>query len=535
MNLLQRYRNLLAAIGIFCCGLFLFSIGLSQQEIVGFESRFYLFALEMWRHGLSWFPMTYGSSYPDYPVMSTLMIYAAAKLTGHLDKFSAVLPSAIAAAVTLAVTYLIGALHKPRWGLFAVFFMLLTNMFVMEARTISLDQYVAMVTALAFYLVYSGELSRCYKRLWFIPLLFAVGFAFRGPIGLVIPAGVVCIFYLLDKNFKKFFAAGFAALLTLVICSAVLLGIAYHVGGMSFVYDVIRMQVSGRLQDAVLPWYFYLYESIGAYALSYPLAILIGLGLLTHRKNVEQKFLMKLIGWALVILIGLSIPSGKKIRYVLAFAPALALLSAYLFAFTPQQKYFRVLKKLLFIFLFFIPAFCFVAVWRLEYIAALKNLQFAIPYLYLLIGLGILQIVSLILRKSEIAVVGLTTLTMMFVYIMAVEPVNLALNNTRDFVVKLEQLRHLNHQALAFYRENPDGMPIKYVLNMPVEEQPVFITSQEGLEQFHTPAIIVIDPDHFSQLPPALAAQFKVIDTGQVGHDVEQVIIRIPTGQQPSQ
>ena len=32
---------------------------LKPAEIIRFESRFYLFALEMWRHGISWFPTSY--------------------------------------------------------------------------------------------------------------------------------------------------------------------------------------------------------------------------------------------------------------------------------------------------------------------------------------------------------------------------------------------------------------------------------------------------------------------------------------------
>ncbi len=61
----SKRRALLDAVIIFFTGLLLFTIGLPHQEIIGFESRFYLFALEMWRHGVSGFPTTYQNSYPD--------------------------------------------------------------------------------------------------------------------------------------------------------------------------------------------------------------------------------------------------------------------------------------------------------------------------------------------------------------------------------------------------------------------------------------------------------------------------------------
>ena len=148
-------RPILEAIVLFCISMFAFLLGLNNQEIIGFESRFYLFALEMWRHGFSWFPTAYLKPYPDYPVTATLLIYSAAKLLGALSKFAAVLPSAIAAAITVSVTYLIGSLHSKRLGLSAVCFLFLTIMFLKTARSIALDMYPTLATVCCFYLVYS--------------------------------------------------------------------------------------------------------------------------------------------------------------------------------------------------------------------------------------------------------------------------------------------------------------------------------------------------------------------------------------------
>jgi len=96
--MLKQYT---APLSIFIVSLFLFTWGVNSQEIISFDSRFYLFALEMWRHGISWFPTTYLEPYPDYTVASTVLIYGAASLFGGLTKFTAVLPSAIAAAITV--------------------------------------------------------------------------------------------------------------------------------------------------------------------------------------------------------------------------------------------------------------------------------------------------------------------------------------------------------------------------------------------------------------------------------------------------
>ena len=49
-----------------------------NQGYIGFETRFALFAREMFANGPSWFPATFGQPYPDYPAISTLLIYLVA-------------------------------------------------------------------------------------------------------------------------------------------------------------------------------------------------------------------------------------------------------------------------------------------------------------------------------------------------------------------------------------------------------------------------------------------------------------------------
>jgi hypothetical protein len=528
MIALQRPRDF-TGFGIFCVGLFLFTVGLGHQEIIGFESRFYLFALEMWRHGPSWFPTTYGVPYPDYPATTTLFIYGVSTLFGHLDKLTAVLPSAIAAAITLVTTYSIGALHAKRWGFFAVFFMLLTNTFVMEARTISPDQFVAMATVLSFYLVYSAAIFRNKKRLWFIPILLLFGFWCRGPIGLVVPAGVVCVFYLLDRDFKQFFVMGLVSALLLLICVAALFGVAYHLGGAAFVNEVWYTEVAGRLQDASLPWYFYFSESLGAYAITYPLVILIAVGFVLQRENLsprDNQFILKLLAWIAVIMIGLTIPAGKKIRYILAITPALALVAASLFVLPQRQQYQMYLQKIVKGFCFCLPLICLALVaaalnyvsWHASQmvVGVMRSIEPSVWFA--VVAFLILQGLMFSGRKRALFVVGSAALTFVTFYILIVEPVNLALNQARAFVTVVEGARLKKQAQLVFYQENPDGAAIKYVVNMAKEEQPLFISTPEVLAGFHTPAFFVADAKHFSTIPLAILKTVQIVNTGSVGH-----------------
>jgi 4-amino-4-deoxy-L-arabinose transferase-like glycosyltransferase len=393
---------------IFCLSLLVFTVGLTYQEITGFESRFFLFAQEMSRHGVTWFPTVYHEPYPDYPATGTFLIYLCAKLFGALNKFTAVLPSAIASALTVVATFCIGKTQSVRWGWFAVLFLFLTNAFVVQARTISPDAFIACITAWSFYIA----LTR--KPLIYGFGLFFLGFAFRGPIGLVVPVGVVCMMNIVNKDYYRFFIIAFGSLFLLCGCLSILFGLAYLSGGESFVHSVWHLQVTGRLQNASLPLYFYFKESFGAYALTFPLGICVLLAgsIATIFDDKQKKFLLSLVVWAAVIVIGLSIPAGKKIRYILAMAPALALLSAYLFATVPTTRRGQLLKKLTYYVCVFMPGLFFLVGTIIRYKTNIVSLHHTLfgPILFLFL----LQMISLIFaslhQKKDLLIVALAAL-----------------------------------------------------------------------------------------------------------------------------
>lgn len=504
------------AVLIFVSGLVLFTVGLSHQEIIGFESRFYLFALEMWRHGPSWFSTTYQHPYPDYPVTGTVLIYLFSKSIGELNKFSAVFPSACASAITLTVTYLIGALHNRRWGMAAVFFLLFTFTFLMEARTISLDQFVTAVTVVCFYLVYSAQFFKKNRRVFWIIPLFILGFAFRGPLGLIIPTGVVCVFYLLEKDFKKFFLVGIVSAILLTVCSLVLLSLAYHVGGMDFLHKVLQMEVLGRMQQDKQhpPFFFYFFDSFGGYAIAYPLMIFVLIGLVTqvNSNTNEIKLLQKLFGWMLIVLIGLSVPADKKMRYILPIAPALALICGYLFLIGREQKFLFNLKRVFNVFCFIFPLLALVMTVLIYY--RYPSLEF--PLRALVTFLIAMQVLMLIFIRRDLVKFALAALVFVGLYILAVEPINLFLNRTRDFVIQVENLRHQQHAKIAFYHEGMDGLVIKYLTDMSEEEKPVFIKESKELENFSARAFVIATEENFQSIP--FKNSLPIIMRGKIGH-----------------
>lgn len=517
----------LGALSVFFCCLMIFTLGLHGKEITGFDSRFYLFAIEMRARGLSWFPTTYQKPYPDYLGTSTAFIYFFAWLFGGLSKFVAILPTAISAALTLLVTYLIGACRHERWGLYAVFFALMTIIFFQSARSISLDMQLTLITTVCFYLLYSADMRNQPIKLIWVFLLLCLGFALRGPIGLIIPTGVICIYYLLGKNFKKLFLLSACALGLLMVCCAVLLFLAYQTGGMTFLCNVLHMEAIGRMNNLYLPRYFYFTTSLSNYSLSLPLMWLVISGVIyyrltTHYQSHDTALLIKLLGWVMIIMIGMSIPGDKKMRYILPIVPAIALIAAYIFFAPPRQRYFSYLRKIVSSILFCFPGLFFLLLSGYLY---RMHLVFHLSMIFFLLGFVLfsMQIINFYgyrkqWREREGVVLAIATLSFVLTYIYLIEPIENHRDQSLAFVRQIELLRAQHQAALAFYNENPDGLPIKYLINMRKLVYPFFIKQSQDLMNVQQPVFFVTSETYFNALPSAIMSKLTVITKSELGH-----------------
>lgn len=508
----QLVIQYLVALTIFIYGLILFTFGLGNTEIIGFESRFYLFILEMWRNGPGWFVTTYDQPYPDYPVTAFYLIYLFSKWLGVLNKFVAVLPSAFISALTLALTYLIGAKRNPAWGFSAVCFLLMTMTFVTEARTISLDQYITFITVLCFY-------SALLNKKWVIFFLFILGFSIRGPIGLIIPASVIGMYFLMNKDFKALFMLILGAAVLMVLCGITLIIFAYAEGGMQFVNEVLKMQVIGRIRDVSAPsWNFYFIESIGAYAIAYPLALLVAVGF-GKIKIEDRHFVLLLLVWILIILLGLSIPADKKVRYILPMVPALALLCGYIYTEHRPYSYFYFLQQFFYCISLIFPLLSIVLLIALFKIHPEFDLNYKLASIFFIVMQLILVFLHFNHMHKKLIALFLMSFNIAVIVIFFVEPINLQANQTRQFVQTVEALRIKDNAQLIFYREGLDGLVIKYLVNMPKFQKPIFIQEANTLLKLNKSAIYITSEENFRQIPDSISAQFKLILTGKIGRE----------------
>lgn len=498
-----------AALCLWAVAVLLFTFGVWSQPFINFETRFAVFAQEMLRHGPSLFPTTYGQPYPDYPVTSTLLIWLASLPFGEVNKFSAVLPTALASALVVALTYRLLALYSIRWGMLAAGFELLTMMFVAESRSISIDQMVSAITLAAFYLTHQAYRANAALPSKRLALLLVAGFLIRGPLGVVIPAGVVFSHLLLTHGRREIVL--FAALSAAILAAGVLamLGLSLLIYGRDFVLDIVKMQATGRFGElGTTPRSYYFTSSFGNYALSYPVAVLVALGLLLEKirsKTLGENslILLLLLAWAGVVLVGLSIPQTKKIRYILPAIPAVAGLASYALM-SGRATWAKWLKRCVEALLLLLPllACVFIVVQKTRLADAGIGLAgYSAAFVAIFAGSALVALRRW--RNGVDTAIPLTLAACLTVYVFQVgvfEPINVQAHDTRGFVQRIEALRTKQPGALAFYKENPDGLVIKYLVNAKLDFSPLFIKDPAQLKDGSSPVWLLTKEENADEL-----------------------------------
>ncbi|MGF6208561.1 ArnT family glycosyltransferase [Pseudomonas frederiksbergensis] len=512
------------SLGVGLLALLLFMAGVYQQAAIGFDSRFVLFAQEMLRHGPTVFPTTYGQPYADYSALSTLWVWLLSLPFGEVNAFSAWLPSAVAAAVIVTLMYRLLAPYSTRWALLSIALLLLTNTFVTETRAVSLDLMLAAVAFSVFYLGYAADHFDAPRRWLLIFALLLLGFGIRGPIGLVVPTGMLCSYLLLNRQWQRLLAFGLLAAMLLLGCVGLLLLLAKLSGGPAFMQDVIRMQFMGRMDgsEGVSGSLYYFTSSMGNYALAYPLGLL-ALAAIFLSNPREAGPSLRLVQYCaaagLIVMVGLSIPQAKKARYLLPMLPMAAIIAAYPFQ-VMQGRLFAVLRGVMQGLWLVIPGLLIVVliVTQRRFPSQLTSLAAVFSVL------GVLQVIAIVaLFKTRwraqvlafCAVLGLWS-----VYILVLEPVERQLYDTRTFSRSAFALVQHEPAPLVLFGMGKDAKAIKFMVNIEQDLQPVFTESVQELETIPAPAWVMLDRSDFKalkgtplgDLQPALTGRFDKND-----------------------
>ncbi|WP_455830588.1 ArnT family glycosyltransferase [Pseudomonas fluorescens] len=494
----------LQSLGLGLLALLLFIAGNWHQAIIGFDSRFVVFAQEMLRHGPSFFPTTYGQPYADYLATSTLLTWLLSLPSGQVTSLTAWLPSAVASACIVVLVYRLTAPYSLRWGLLSIAMLLLSSTFISETRAVSLDQMLAAVTLAVFYLGYAHDHFSAARRLHWVFALLMLGFAIRGPIGLVIPTGVLCSYYLINRQWRQLFSFGLLALALLAACIGLLLLLAKLSGGEDFMHDVIRMQFLGRMDGSegsgsVL---YYFTSSLGNYALAYPVALLVLLAVMSGGRRAAEPALKLVLYCATagaLVMLGLSVPQAKKARYILPMLPMAAIIAAYPFQ-VAQGRLFSGLRGLMLVVWTLLPALLAVGL-----IAARRRYPELLADLGLIFGLlAVLQALAVLaLFKARLRAVGPAFAAVVAVwttYISVVEPLERSLYDTRTFTLAAKDQILLQPAPLVLHALGKDAKAIKFMVNFNCDKVPLFTQLPAELQPVQAPAWLVMSQADFQGL-----------------------------------
>lgn len=508
------------SLGLGLLALLLFIAGSWHQAIIGFDSRFVVFAQEMLRHGPGFFPTTYGQPYADYLATSTLLTWLLSLPIGQVTSLTAWLPTAIASAVIVTLVYRLTAPYSQRWGLLSIALLLLSSTFISETRSVSLDQMLAAIALAVFYLGYAHDHFGAGKRLHWLFLLLIVGFAVRGPIGLVIPTGVLCSYYLINRQWRQLFSFGLIALALLVACVGLLLLMAKLSGGEAFMQDVIRMQFLGRMDGSegssgVL---YYFTSSLGNYAMAYPLALLVLLAMVISGRRAPGPAL-RLVWYCaaagLLVVLGLSIPQAKKARYVLPMLPMAAIIAAYPFQ-VAHGRLFAWLRGLMLGIWTLLPSLLIAGllIARPRYPEQLSHLGWVFGVLGALQACALLSLLKTHLRPVGPAIAAV--LAVWGTYIFVVEPLERSVYDTRTFTLEVHEHVMQQRAPVVLHGLGKDAKAIKYMVNLDCDQVPLFTQKAADLKPLQGPAWLVMseadyeglqDP-RFRSITPTLAGEF---------------------------
>ncbi len=524
---------------IFAAGLLLFLVGLDGRELIQLECRTGLFVKEMLENGIGWFPTVYGRPYPDYPVTHPALIYAASGWYGRLTVQAAVLPTALAAAISLALTYRTGLFVSRPVALWAVLFELGTYGFFSTARTVALDHLTTAVTAGCFLAATSWLIAGRNRYLAAVPLLCIAGFAFRGPIGFLVPAGVAATCCVVEKRYRAFLWISVALAVIFVACGLALIAAAVQAGGRTFANQVWDMQVATRLSGShTKTFYYYLVHAFTSYAISFPLALLV---LIRLRKplfstwsesDARLRLLRPLGACFLLFFIGFHIPSAEAARYLLPLAPMAALIAAFLMVDASSNGLTRARVRLIKT-LSLLPALGLGAsavlfgIW--PYLPFDTRPSWFFLFVALLTVAGVrFKLVPRIARAGArrylIGVLGWGVLVV--IHFAVVEPIRESLEGARPFVAKLETMRG-DTEPLVFFGIGPDQEDIRYVLNASRPIRPLFVRTPEELLRLPKNAWVIARESSIEALGGEAGKLANVRFEGRLGHR-RCVVFRLP-------
>ncbi len=313
------------------------------RDLFGLEARNGLFTKIMVSNGPSLIPTVMGTSYADYPPLYFWLSWLFSLPAGQVTTVSAVLPSAMAAAAMVAVTFMLAQKISVQTALIAALALATCPDYWLKAGRATIDMLLAIWVSSAVFLLYlryrrpAAGAGGVAEAAAFVMMLLA--FFTKGPVGLVLPVGIWGTFLICERKWRALLIFAMKSMLLAAACIGIDLLLLWQSGGSELVQKVFEAQLAGRVGDeANEPLYYYLlYLLSGAAPWWIPACFGFFLagrqdnaGALLAEPSWPTFFPMKPCGWppagSFFVLALFTAASTRHSRYLLPLFPALFLL-----------------------------------------------------------------------------------------------------------------------------------------------------------------------------------------------------------------
>ncbi len=302
------------------------------------EPREALVVQEIVRHGNWLFPLKRGEEVPSKPPLFHWLAALTSMIGGEVSEMTVRFPSALLATASVLLLYGLGRrLFGGETAFLAGLVLATTVAYQSEAVVARVDMtlaFFATVVLVLFYLIYLGFLKAS-GWLYGFYLLLGLAVLAKGPVGLILPAMVICCFLIARKRWDFLSRLCFhkGVILTLLVGLA-WYGLAVAKGGEEFVgrqvihENLARFFLSGEGGSGhQKPVYYYIPYLI-LDGLPWSLFLPFVVADWFRRKAFGEEHLLFLMLWAGLIFVFFSLSAGKRSVYILPLYPPLALLTA---------------------------------------------------------------------------------------------------------------------------------------------------------------------------------------------------------------
>ncbi len=268
------------------------------------------------------------------------------KLFGITD-ITAKLTSSFFGFLVILATYYLGKLFVDEYvGFLSSMTLILTPYFFRHSRKCELETILIFFITLGIIFFVLSEKKKNDKFLLLTGLTTGLGFFAKGPPAFAV-WGTIFVYYIITKQFKKFYNLYFILGLVLTIIipfTWIIPQIIYR--GDAFYKGFIINQVLGKiyggdrpatnLVEKILNYTFY-FRAFYSYYLPWSVTGIFGIIKIFKEKIDNLKIL---ILWAIVVWVGFTLPGYKDDYYLLAMFPGWAVINGFIFKYW-TQKFFK--------------------------------------------------------------------------------------------------------------------------------------------------------------------------------------------------